>query len=119
MSASILCPRDSPGKNTGVGCHFLLQGIFLTQGSNLGLLYCSQILYHLSNLGGPTKSLYKYANLYPTLQTRELRLREKPGQSASGILPHLCLLRSYSGLQAARTSLRSTRSDGAQGQGST
>ena len=29
---------DSPGKNTGVGCHFLLQGIFLTQGSNLGLL---------------------------------------------------------------------------------
>ena len=34
----ILCPWDSPGKNTGVGCHFLLQGIFLTQGSNLCLL---------------------------------------------------------------------------------
>ena len=30
--------RDSPGKNTGVGCHFLLQGIFLTQGSNLCIL---------------------------------------------------------------------------------
>ena len=30
---------DSPGKNTGVGCHALLQGIFLTQGSNLHLLY--------------------------------------------------------------------------------
>ena len=30
---------DSPGKNTGVGCHFLLQGIFPTQGSNLHLLY--------------------------------------------------------------------------------
>ena len=30
--------RDSPGKNTGVGCYFLLQGIFLTQGLNLGLL---------------------------------------------------------------------------------
>ena len=29
-----LCPWDSPDKNTGVGCHFLLQGIFLTQGSN-------------------------------------------------------------------------------------
>ena len=29
-----LCPRDSPGKSTGVGCHVLLQGIFLTQGSN-------------------------------------------------------------------------------------
>ena len=36
----ILCPWDSPGKNTGVGCHFLLQGIFPTQGSNLGLLHC-------------------------------------------------------------------------------
>ena len=31
---------DSPGKNTGVGCHALLEGIFLTQGSNLGLLHC-------------------------------------------------------------------------------
>ena len=34
----ILCPWDFPGKNTGVGCHFHLQGIFLTQGSNLCLL---------------------------------------------------------------------------------
>ena len=33
-----LCPWDSPGRNTGVGCHFLLQEIFPTQGSNLGLL---------------------------------------------------------------------------------
>ena len=33
---------DSPGKNTGVGCHFLLQGIFPTQGSNPGLLHCRQ-----------------------------------------------------------------------------
>ena len=32
------------------GCHFLLQGIFLTQGSNPGLLHCRQILYHLSHL---------------------------------------------------------------------
>ena len=38
--------RDSPGKNTGVGFHVLLQGIFPTQGSNLGLLHCRQILYH-------------------------------------------------------------------------
>ena len=40
----LLCPWDSPGKSTGVGCHSLLQGIFLTQGLNLDLLYCSQIL---------------------------------------------------------------------------
>ena len=35
----LLCPWDSPGKNTGVGCHFLLQGIFPAQGSNLHLLH--------------------------------------------------------------------------------
>ena len=35
----LLCPWDFPGKNTGVGCHFLLQGIFLTQGWNPGLLH--------------------------------------------------------------------------------
>ena len=38
--AMLLCPWNSPGKNTGVGCHALLQGIFLTQGLNLGLLHC-------------------------------------------------------------------------------
>ena len=36
--ARLLCPWDFPGKNTGVGCPFLLQGIFLPQGSNLHLL---------------------------------------------------------------------------------
>ena len=40
-----LCPWNFPGKNTGVGGHSLLQGIFLTQGSNPGLLHCRQILY--------------------------------------------------------------------------
>ena len=35
----LLCPWDSPGKNTGVGCHFLLQEIFLTQGTNQCLLH--------------------------------------------------------------------------------
>ena len=38
QSARLLCPWDSPGKNTGVGCCALFQGIFLTQGSNLSLL---------------------------------------------------------------------------------
>ena len=42
--ARLLRPWDFPGKNTGVGCHFLLQRIFLTQGSNLGLLHCRQTL---------------------------------------------------------------------------
>ena len=45
------CPWNFPGKNNGVGCHSLLQGIFPTQGSNPGLLHCRQILYHLSYQG--------------------------------------------------------------------
>ena len=43
----LLCPWNSPGRNTGVGCYSPLQGIFLTQGSNLGPLHSRQILYHL------------------------------------------------------------------------
>ena len=49
----LLCPRDSPGKNTGGGCHALIQGIFLTQASNPGLPHCRKILYHLSHQGSP------------------------------------------------------------------
>ena len=44
---------DSPGKNTGVGCHALLQGIFPTQGSNSGLPHCRLILYHLNHQRSP------------------------------------------------------------------
>ena len=44
---------DSPRKNTGVGCHALLQGIFPTQGLNPGLPHCWQLLYHLSRQGSP------------------------------------------------------------------
>ena len=43
------------GKNTGVGCHALLQGIFPTQGSNLRLLLGRQILYHEGYLGSCLK----------------------------------------------------------------
>ena len=44
---------DSPGNNTGMDCHALFPGIFPTQSSNSGLLYCSQILYHLNHQGSP------------------------------------------------------------------
>ena len=50
--ARLLCLWDSPGKNTGVGGHALLRGIFPTQRLNTGLLHCRQILYHLSHQGG-------------------------------------------------------------------
>ena len=44
---------DSPGKNTGVGCHTFFQGIFPTQGTNPGLPPCRQVLYHLNPQGSP------------------------------------------------------------------
>ena len=49
----ILCPWDFAGKNTGTGCHSLLQGIFQTQGSNQRHLHCRRILYLLSHWGSP------------------------------------------------------------------
>ena len=45
-SSRLLCPWDFPDKNIGVGCRFLLQGIFLTQRSNSHLLHCRWIFYH-------------------------------------------------------------------------
>ena len=64
QAARLLCPWDFPGKNTGVGCHSLLQGIFPTQGSNPGLLHCRQILYCLSHQGSPVS--WEYA-LQPSI----------------------------------------------------
>ena len=63
-----LCPWDSPGKNTGVGYHFLFQGIFPTQGWNprfLCLLYCKWILYLLS----PFNCITSLKGLYPNTTT--------------------------------------------------
>ena len=48
-------PWNSPGQNTGVGSHSLLQGNFPIQESNQGLLPCRQILYQLSYQGSPNK----------------------------------------------------------------
>ena len=60
--------EDSPGKNTGVGSHSLLQGIFLTQGLNPGLLHCRQILYQLNHQGeahwGHTCYFHKRRSLF-------------------------------------------------------
>ena len=62
----LFCPEDFPGKNTGVGCHLLLQGIFLTQGSNSCLLHLLTspiscigrwILYHCTTWGAWYSSL--------------------------------------------------------------
>ena len=56
MPSRLLCPWDSPGKNPGVGCHFLLQGIFSTQRLNphlLGLLHWEADSLPLNHLGSP------------------------------------------------------------------
>ena len=45
----LLSPWDSPDKNTGVGCYFLLQGVFLTQGWSPGLSHRRRMLYHLGH----------------------------------------------------------------------
>ena len=49
-----LRPWNFPGKSTGMGCHFLLQRIFPTQGLNLDLPHCRQTLYYLSHQGNPS-----------------------------------------------------------------
>ena len=50
---TLLHPWDFPGKSTGVGCYFLLQRIFLTQGWNPDLPHCRQMLYHPSHRESP------------------------------------------------------------------
>ena len=47
----VCSPWDSPGRNTGMGCHSLLQGIYPSQALNPGLLHCRQILYHVRHKG--------------------------------------------------------------------
>ena len=78
----LLYPWDSPGKNTGVCCHSLLQGVFLTQGSNLGLrqnpglLHCRPILYHLSHREANPQQMKDISVLYFRLKKLFKRLPE-------------------------------------------
>ena len=69
----LLCPWDFTGKNTGMGSHSLLQGIFPDQGLNSGVLHCRQILYHLSHQRSHThiynSGLYIYSTGIMALRT--------------------------------------------------
>ena len=58
VAVRLLCPWDFPGKNTGVGCHFLLQGIFPTWGSNPSLLYWQADSLPLSHQGSQFSPTY-------------------------------------------------------------
>ena len=71
----LLCPWDFQGKSTGMGCHFLLQGIFPTQGSNRGLSHCRQTLYRLSHQGS---SLFLGVSLKAQLVKNLPEIQETP-----------------------------------------
>ena len=77
--ARLLCPWDSPGKNTGVGCHFLLEGIFPTQRSNLRLLHWQADSLSLAPPGKPPL-------LSKGLKGSHL-LKQKPSSSGSASWP--------------------------------
>ena len=86
----LLCPWDSPGKNTGVVCHFLLQGILRTQGSNPRLLHWQADSLLLCHLGSPCiwyiiyfSQFYQVGPHGLILQVRKLRLQEWLAESHS------------------------------------
>ena len=67
LAARLLCPWDSPSKNTGVGCRALLQGIFLAQALNSYLLHCRQILYLLNPSGSPLSAALLFVCFLPVI----------------------------------------------------
>ena len=82
------CPWDSPGKNTGVGCHFFLQRIFPTQGSNPCLLHWQEDSLPLCHLRSPEYALL----LLQLSHVSRVRLCDPidgspPGSPVPGILP--------------------------------
>ena len=88
----LLSPWDSPGKNTGVGCHSLLQGIFPTQGLNLCLLHCRQIPYCLSHqeipvcIEGDANNIWQLIwHRHATSTARESRLHCKHLEHLTGM----------------------------------
>ena len=73
MDTRLLHPWDFSGKDAGVGCHFFLHGIFLTQWLNQGLPHCRQTLYHLSHQGSRKAMI----NLDSLLKSRDITLPTK------------------------------------------
>ena len=83
--AKLLCPWDFPGKNTGVGCHDLLQGIFLTQGLNSHLLHFLRWQVDSSPLTPPGKITRRLGNQAWGNKQKKRKARSfKFSQSLSG-----------------------------------
>ena len=64
-------PMGFSRQNTKLGCHSLLQGIFLTWGSNLGVRHCRQFLYHLSHKGSPNLGTNSWCATLPIKAHRQ------------------------------------------------
>ena len=74
--ARLLCPWDFPGKNTGVCCHALLQGIFPDQGLNPGLLHWQEHSLPLSHQGSPWGGYYTLYHLPVTNEETEAQRKQ-------------------------------------------
>ena len=89
LAHQLLCPWVFPDKNTGVSCHFLLQGIFLTQGWNLcllHLLHCRWTLYCLRHWGSPS-----YHNKFSEYPSSHIDTKLKKQKKISSIWWELLL----------------------------
>ena len=89
----ILCPWDSPGKKTKVGCRALLQGIFLTRGWDPGLPLCRRILYRVSRRGKPTALVWTTVTHFSAGHNKHHLISRACGGVRMGRLhTHFCLL---------------------------
>ena len=97
MDCSLQAPLSMrfPGKNTGVGCHSLFQGIIPIQGLNLDLLHCRQICYQLSHQGSPYGTIialyYGFITGFCHLQSLAVSTQEISLGEAKFILPSMAV----------------------------
>ena len=78
----LLCPRHFPSKNTGVGCHLLLQGIFLTQGLNSCLLHWQAGTSPLSHQGSPRQDTTRVPTKRDAAHGKSQGPRHRAGNTA-------------------------------------
>ena len=100
----LLCPWDFPGKNTGVGCHFLLWRIFLTQGLNPCLLHKQADSLPRHHLGSPsllffilyeTPSTPSTNDIYSEYLLSKLWVKESLHNSIDGLGPHVGMILTF------------------------
>ena len=105
-SHGLYSPWNFPGQNTGVGSRSLLQGIFLTQGSNPGLPHCKQILYQMNHQGSSDVYHDSFPCLFPMLVTWKIvcRTSKSPSKICCCLVAKSCLTLWPYGLWSPRPS---------------